>query len=187
MPLSHPRKNNSRLKIQWKMIRMIWWLVYFSFAFVVTLAPGEACEGNGILSFCLSVCMSDRMRNSKTVGSIDLILFTRSIMPMARSSSKIITQEFMQGFFTIGRQDQICHQSKPQLQTCIMMEICDVTVILSECLLSLIALCSDILLPIFPTERKNLVTNFFPSAANHSTTISTVFHQNFNFNFVQLI
>ena len=36
----------------------------------------------------LSVCMSVRVRNSKTIAPIDLIFYTRSITAMAQSSSK---------------------------------------------------------------------------------------------------
>ena len=39
---------------------------------------------------CLSVCMSVRTHNSKTFAPIDLMFYTRSIMPVAWVSSKMI-------------------------------------------------------------------------------------------------
>ena len=54
---------------------------------LVTLGPGEKCE-----NYCVfgSVCTSDRTRNSKTIALIYLIFYARSIIPVARSSSKMI-------------------------------------------------------------------------------------------------
>ena len=70
---------------------------------------------------CLSVCMSVRTSNSKTIAHIFLFCFKyKKYYPLARSFSKMIqirmriwTQECISGFFTIGRYDNICHQSTP--------------------------------------------------------------------------
>ena len=53
-----------------------------------------------VMHFGQFVCLSVRTRNSKTIAPIDLIFYTRSIIPMARSSPKmtwigILTQEFI--------------------------------------------------------------------------------------------
>ena len=40
---------------------------------LVTLTPGEECEGSAFGSICLSICMSVRMRNSKIIAPIGLI------------------------------------------------------------------------------------------------------------------
>ena len=66
----------------------------------VTLAPGEEFEGNAFGSVCLSFCMPAWARNSKTNAPIDLIFYTSNIIPMDRSSSKMVririwTQEFI--------------------------------------------------------------------------------------------
>ena len=62
-------------------------------ACLVTLAPGEECEGNAFGSVSLSVCMSVRARNSKTIAPINLIFFTQEVLypwlspPLRRSGS----------------------------------------------------------------------------------------------------
>ena len=105
------------------------------------------------MSVCLSVCVSVRARNSKKLLLwLTCCFYTRSIIPVARSSSKMIwiwTQEFIKLFFTITTWDKICQQSMPWSQTCVMMKKVlrhDRCVIASESLLSMIALfrmCND--------------------------------------------
>ena len=104
---------------------------------LITIASGEECEGNAFgLFVCLAVCLwvcvcvSVRTNNSKAIAPIYLIFCTRSIIPMARSSSKMIriilvhiwTQEFVKGLFTIENFDKICHQRMPRRQTCAVVK-----------------------------------------------------------------
>ena len=77
---------------------------------LIILTPGEECK---VIDLGMSVCLyvwSVRAHNSKTIAPIDFIFYTRSIVLLARSYSKIIrigiqiwSQEFIKGFFTIAR------------------------------------------------------------------------------------
>ena len=44
----------------------------------------------GVMYVGMSVCIYVRTRNSKTIAPIDSIFFTRSTIPVVRSSSKMI-------------------------------------------------------------------------------------------------
>ena len=48
-------------------------IVHETVVHFITLALGEECEGYAIGYVCLSVCLSVRTRNSKTIATIDLI------------------------------------------------------------------------------------------------------------------
>ena len=54
---------------------MRWFVIKHNYIAIVTLTPGEECEGNAFGS--VSVCKSVRMRNSKTIAPIVLIFYTR--------------------------------------------------------------------------------------------------------------
>ena len=45
----------------------------------ITIAPGEECEGHTFGYVCISVYMSVRTRNSKTIAPIDFI-FTQEVL-----------------------------------------------------------------------------------------------------------
>ena len=67
---------------------------------IFTLSPGEECEGNASHFGSVSLTTSLRTTNLKYIGPIDLIIYTRSIMPVARWTSTmnrigIRTQEFI--------------------------------------------------------------------------------------------
>ena len=73
---------------------------------LLPFTPGEECKDHAFRSVCLCV----RARNSKTIAPIDSTFYTRRIIPMARSSSKMIlitiwisTREFIKGFFTVAK------------------------------------------------------------------------------------
>ena len=56
------------------------YLTHIAIRRLVTLAPRGACESSASGSVCLSVCLSDRACNSKTIAPIDLITYTRRSM-----------------------------------------------------------------------------------------------------------
>ena len=55
-----------------------------------TIAPIKACEVNAFGSVYLSICLPVCARHSKTFPTIYFIFYTRSIIHVARSSSRII-------------------------------------------------------------------------------------------------
>ena len=48
---------------------------------ILAISPGEECESNAFLSVFLSVCMSVRTSNKKSIAPIDLIFFTQKVFP----------------------------------------------------------------------------------------------------------
>ena len=53
---------------------MLGWFIIIQLN-IVTLVPGDECEGNACGHVCLSACLSVRTSNSKTIPPIDLIIF----------------------------------------------------------------------------------------------------------------
>ena len=88
----------------------------FHYVFELTMSTISAFERSldyyphsrrGVRGYFIWVCMSVRTYNSKTFALLDLIFYIRSIIPVARPSSKMIRI----GNFTIGRYHEICHPS----------------------------------------------------------------------------
>ena len=82
------------------------------------------------MSACLSVCVTQIL-----LLRFNRFFYTRSIIPVARSTSKLIrigtSRSTLKNLFTdsspLGDRNKRCHQSMPRCQTCIMMKTCVMT------------------------------------------------------------
>ena len=83
---------------------------------VVTLAPGEECVGNG----CLYVCPDVQLKNYRSDWldfCIHEVLYPWLGPPLRWSGPGSLLKNF-----TIGREENICHQSTPMCQKGVMMK-----------------------------------------------------------------
>ena len=92
-----------------------------------------------VMNLCLHVCVSARI-TQKLLLQPTWFFYTRSIIPVARSS-KIIrigirTKKCIKGFFTIARQDKICHRRTNLL----WRHMCEWESVICDCLVEYVYL-----------------------------------------------